>query len=123
MRLGQTDPTNWAIPIELQAANCNFATLRPAPSSSHVVHLLNALRQTHLPHPHRARYAVIGTRAAHALNYHTLINISAKHVEGITLRKTARGLHNNSYPLRARTQRQNLRCLPQDIHFILHRHH
>jgi hypothetical protein len=35
MRLGQTDPTNWAIPIELQAANCNFATLRPAPLPSH----------------------------------------------------------------------------------------
>jgi hypothetical protein len=35
MKLGQTDPANWAIPIELQAANCNFATLRPAPSSSH----------------------------------------------------------------------------------------
>ena len=33
MKLGQTDPANWAIPIELQAANYNFTTLYPAPLS------------------------------------------------------------------------------------------
>ena len=33
MRLSQTDPANWAIPIKLQAPNYNFATLHSAPPS------------------------------------------------------------------------------------------
>jgi hypothetical protein len=61
----------------------------------------NALRQTRLPHPYRARYAVIRTRAGRALNYYIPINISIKHIEGIILRKTVRGLYNNLYPLYA----------------------
>ena len=105
MRLSQTNPANWAIPIELQAVNCNFATYTWPRRPPIVVCYLNDLKQTYLPYPHRARYAVIGTRAVRALNCHALINISAKYVEGITSRKTARGLRNKLYPLRARTQR------------------
>jgi hypothetical protein len=66
-----------------------------------VVCYLNTFRQIHLPHPHRARYAVIGTQAVCVLNYYTFINISAKYIEGIILKKTARGLYNNLYPLYA----------------------
>jgi hypothetical protein len=66
-----------------------------------VVCYLNAFRQIYLPYPHRARYAVIGIQAVRVLNYYTSINISIKYVEGIILRKTARGLYNNLYPLYA----------------------
>jgi hypothetical protein len=44
---------------------------------------------------------VIGIQAVCVLNYYTPINISVKYIEGIILKKTARGLYNNLYPLYA----------------------
>ena len=42
---------------------------------------------------------VIKTQITRTLNYYIFINILAKYIEGIILKKTIRSFYNNLYPL------------------------